>query len=383
MGQNLRARLSRIKAAGNTEVKVLPKEEKSGNIEKDFGPDSILSGWNRTGYKTLSRTLITEFLFALPDFFTPPLCILAPDLFRCHPNMPAPGDLLFFDLETTGLSGGAGTVAFLAAFGRFKKQSLEITQYLLLDYPGEADFIEAVIKEFNVPGISGKNPIVVSYNGKSFDSQILKTRCLMNGVTPPDFFHADLLHPARHLWKNCLPDCSQATIETQILGLDRTGDISGAEAPDIWFNFLKTGETSALLDICEHNKKDICGLASLFIALADIAIAPLEAVQRYKFDLGSLALKWRETLSKKTSLFGDEEKKLGLELMQRAVNEGHHRASIVMYRSLAIDAEWRLREFDKALEHTETILAIDGIPLSLKEEMLRRRERLLKKLGGC
>jgi uncharacterized protein YprB with RNaseH-like and TPR domain len=383
MGQNLRSRLGRIKAAKKTEEKAGLKEKGAKNTSNSDKSEVILSGWNKAGYKTLCRTVQADLPLGVPDFLPRTLAILAPDFFRfgAPKTMPAPGDMLFFDLETTGLSGGAGTVAFLAAFGRFKGQALEITQYLLLDYPGEADFIEAVLKEFRIRGEAGCRPVVVSYNGKSFDSQILKTRCLMNGVMPPDFFHADLLHPARRLWKTCLPDCSQATIETQILGLDRTGDVSGAEAPEIWFNFLKTGETKALLDICDHNKKDIQGLASLFIALSEIANVPFEALSKYNYDLGNLALRWREVLSKKASLFGNEEKELCNELLMRAVDDGYHRVSIVMHRSLAIEAEWRLREFEKALEHTEAILAIEEIPSSLREEMIRRRERLLAKLG--
>jgi uncharacterized protein YprB with RNaseH-like and TPR domain len=381
MGQNLRARLGRIRAAKHTESKAPQMESDDG--ETDPGSASILPGWEQAGYKTLCRTVQGDLSFAAPEVLSGTLTILAPDFFNSGgpKTMPAPGDLLFFDLETTGLSGGAGTVAFLAAFGRFKKQKLEVTQYLLLDYPGESDFIEAVLKEFRIRGEAGGRPVVVSYNGKSFDSQILKTRCLMNGAMPPDFLHADLLHPARRLWKTCLPDCSQATIETQILGLDRTGDVSGAEAPEIWFNFLKTGETPALLDICEHNKKDICGLASLLIALADIANDPFDALSKYKFDLGNLALRWREVLYKRAVSFSEEEKKLAAELMQRAVKDGYQQASIVLYRALAIEAEWRKGDFREALAHTEAVLSLECITENIQADFIRRRERLLKKLG--
>jgi TPR repeat protein len=155
--------------------------------------------------------------------------------------------------------------------------------------------------------------------------------------------------------------------------------VSGAEAPEIWFNFLKTGGTEALLDICEHNKKDICGLASLLIALADIAHAPFEALSKYKYDLGNLALRWREALYKGSSLFGEDEKKLGEELLQRAAKDGYPQAIIALNRALAIEAEWQDRQFEKALEYTEAILAIEEISETLKEEMLHRRERLLKK----
>jgi uncharacterized protein YprB with RNaseH-like and TPR domain len=233
---------------------------------------------------------------ALPET----LSLLVPDLDSLCSG-PAPFDperLLFFDLETTGLSGGAGTVAFLAACGRFaspcsgKFTELEITQFLLLDYPGEPEFLTAVLAALS-------SRVLVSYNGKSFDSQILKIRCLMNGMTPPLFPQLDLLHPSRRLWKRVLPNCSQALIETMILGLDRSGDIPGSLAPRIWFDFLRSdGDRAgqcreALLGICGHNVRDIFGLASLFRAFAAIAASPLEAHCLFRCDAEQLALIWR------------------------------------------------------------------------------------------
>ena len=42
---------------------------------------------------------------------------------------------LFFDIETTGLSGGAGMVAFLCGFGFFHDDCFRVIQYFLPDYP--------------------------------------------------------------------------------------------------------------------------------------------------------------------------------------------------------------------------------------------------------
>jgi uncharacterized protein YprB with RNaseH-like and TPR domain len=99
----------------------------------------------------------------LPITLFRPLGILVPDLLR-YPGVVHPGNLLFFDLETTGLSTGPGTIAFLAALGRVTEGPLgegafRVDQYLLLDYPGECDFLEAVLGEF------APESLVVSYNG--------------------------------------------------------------------------------------------------------------------------------------------------------------------------------------------------------------------------
>ena len=233
-------------------------------------PQLSLDGWTPAGFQAVKKEIDTRTQLTLPSVFPLALPVLVPDMtrhiWRTDAGGLSPENLLFFDLETTGLSGGAGTVAFLAAFGRLLPVAdntcgansvyrLRVTQYLLLDYPGESDFLDALLPEFSA------RSFVVSYNGKSFDSQILKTRCLMNGIKPPEYLHADLLHPARRLWKNVLENCSQSTIEEKILDIDRSGDVPGAQAPEIWFDFLRTGNAEQLEGICDHNVRDIQGLA--------------------------------------------------------------------------------------------------------------------------
>ncbi|MDR1353720.1 MAG: ribonuclease H-like domain-containing protein, partial [Treponema sp.] len=337
-----------------------------------------LPGWESAGFLAARRTVTLDFPCALPPLFPRSLGIVAPDFSRYLAD-PAirgeagPESLCFFDLETTGLSSGAGTVAFLAAFGRFVPAApagpvpytLRVSQYLLLDYPGEGGFLEAALKEFGAGGaleIPGGNPaalrqppLVVTYNGKTFDSQILRTRCLMNAIAPPEYCHADLLHPARRLWKRVLPSCSQASIETAVLGLDRSGDTPGSEAPDIWFDFLKTGKTGALHGICEHNVRDIYGLARLMAALAEIAASPLEALGKYRCDAERLALRWwkvcrGETLAPAYPVCGTgtpaggAELEKGKSLLDHAAKEGWRKAMLVRM----IDAEWRLKDPAKA-----------------------------------
>jgi len=375
MSVDLKARLRRYR-----DIRKLPSsttEEPRGTLstteeKKDPWPD-----WTEAGFKTLKREVfrelkIPELEVPVPEAFPAALPIVVPDI-RHMGKLPLPGELLFFDLETTGLSGGAGTIAFLAAFGRFAKggAGISITQYLLLDYPGESDFTGKAAGEFT----ASPPPLVVTYNGKSFDSQILKTRCLMNGIKPPEYFHADLLHPARRLWKRRLPGCSQATIEVSVLGLDRAGDVSGAMAPEIWFSFLRSGDNSELLSICDHNVRDITGLASLFLALNVIAAAPIESLDRFRFDMEALALLWRNAVRRNPRFFGDEEKKTGEELLRNAARNGSPLAELI----LAKNAEWCLRDYGLALEYTNSALASQEISEGLRENLERRRIRLEKK----
>jgi hypothetical protein len=295
--------------------------------------------------------------------------------------MPSPGNLLFFDLETTGLSTGPGTLAFLAAFGRLAAGTLRVDQYLLLDYPGENDFLEAVLGEFRESALEIAPPLVVSYNGKSFDSQLLGIRCIMNGIRPPDYCQADLLHPARRLWKRVLPSCSQAASATGILGLDRTGDTPGSMAPDIWFSFLKTGEPSELLKVCVHNARDIAGLSSLLGALCEIAEDPHGGGERFRCDPENLALRWRRAIrSHGEEVFGEGTAKTGDALLRAAAEQGHRRAAYTYYRRLAIEAEWKRKDPEAALTYVNRFLALPAFQCSMGDEMFHRRERLVEKL---
>jgi len=280
---NLRDRLRRIKELKKNEV-VCKIEDYRNNKKIEEKNISALKaqGWESCGYnilrKTINLPLTTIYKKSLPE----DIGIIIPDL--SGKKLPVKENFLFFDLETTGLSGGAGTVAFLAAFGKFiPGNKLGITQYLLLDYPGESDFLDSVINE-----LKAENKVIVTYNGKCFDSQIIKTRCLMNRIKPPEYRHADLLHPARRLWKNIIQDCSQSSIERQILNINRIDDIPGSLAPEIWFEFLKTGKTDRLIGICDHNISDIYGLYAILTVMISIAENMFDT-ENYSYDLERLA----------------------------------------------------------------------------------------------
>ena len=172
---------------------------------------------------------------------------------------------VFFDLETTGLSGGAGTQAFLVGCAWFENDgSLTTRQYLLARYSDERAMLAAVAEDL------GRAGALVSFNGKSFDAPVLETRYLFHRIewTPSERVHIDVLHPARRFWKE--DDCSLVVLEQQVLGAWRDGDVSGYEIPARYFQFVRSGDARPLVDVLEHNRLDLVSLAGLTARLLEI-----------------------------------------------------------------------------------------------------------------
>ena len=176
---------------------------------------------------------------------------------------------VFIDLETTGLSGGAGTVAFLVGCGFFDMGAFQVRQFLLTSYASERALLSAVTEFF------GGTDLIVTYNGKTFDVPVMETRWLFHRLPMPDFSqdvpHFDMLHPARRLWSSRFGNgdgaaaggCRLSTLERDVLGFTRVGDVSGFEIPGRFFQFLRTGDPRPLEPVLEHNRLDLVSLAAV------------------------------------------------------------------------------------------------------------------------
>lgn len=184
-----------------------------------------------------------------------------------HPGILA--DLLFYDFETTGLSGGAGTLLFLAGFGQFEGEHLRIDQLLLADYPGEPDFIREIVAY-----LSDKR-VFVSYNGKGFDRHVLLNRLRLNGYRGADMRRQlDLLYPARKIWGQVLEHCNLGSIEQQVLGITRNSDIPGALIPECYQEFLRGRDEECMQRVVSHHLQDIESLARLLFHIEGLAARP-------------------------------------------------------------------------------------------------------------
>lgn len=181
-----------------------------------------------------------------------------------------PGRIVFIDTETTGLSGGTGTLVFLVGCGSIDKDHFRVRQFLLCDPEGEEYFLQILA------GYLANFDKIISFNGKSFDLPLLRTRFILNrlGMGFARYGHLDLYHLSRRIWQGCLPDCTLQSIERAVLGLHRQHDISGAEIPEAYFDYLATGNATLLTRIIQHNRVDITSLYTLLRKLISIIGLP-------------------------------------------------------------------------------------------------------------
>ena len=177
-------------------------------------------------------------------------------------------DILIFDLETTGLAGGAGTFPFLIGLGVFEEDGVRVYQYFLPEYGRE------IIAYLDLAKYFSSKTHLLTYNGKSFDYPLIKNRFILNRIDNPfiSFQHIDLLHYARRLWRSHLPNCSLATVEREIFRFHRYGDIEGWLIPQAYFDFLQTGSVDQMQKIIHHNQQDILSLGRLIIYMHQIEL---------------------------------------------------------------------------------------------------------------
>ena len=190
----------------------------------------------------------------------------------------------FLDVETTGLAGGAGTYAFLVGLGWFEGDDFRLRQLFMRDYSEERALISLV--EDTLAPLSG----IVSFNGKAFDVPLLESRFILSRRRFPlsSAPHLDLLHTARRFWRRRLESCGLSNLETEILGLQRHGDVPSHLVPQIYFEYLRYGRVEPLEGVFYHNAQDILSLAALTALSCSLFDDPLRTDSSAAEDLYSL-----------------------------------------------------------------------------------------------
>ena len=168
-----------------------------------------------------------------------------------------PGDIVFVDIETTGLA----STCPLFMIGMLLPESaheLRLIQAFARDYDEEA----AVLEEARIR-LAGARA-VVTYNGKSFDMPFILRRMAYHGWADElGVMVIDLRWPARRRWYGALPNCKLATIQSIVLDCPREGDIPGQLIPEVYVEYVRTGDPGLVLPIIDHNELDLLAMAGL------------------------------------------------------------------------------------------------------------------------
>jgi hypothetical protein len=198
------------------------------------------------------------------------------------PGMPPPeAPLVCIDTETTGLATASGTVAFLVGLGWWDGDRFRQAQLILPDHPAERGLLARLATHVPTDGW------LVSYNGRGFDWPLLVARYRMSGVAaPPHAGHLDLLPFVRRVYRHRMADARLRTVETELLGTIRHGDVDGWQIPGLFLDFLRGGDAWPLIDVVRHNREDVRSLGRL-LGRIDASFGDLEA--RRSQPIGDLA----------------------------------------------------------------------------------------------
>jgi uncharacterized protein YprB with RNaseH-like and TPR domain len=220
---------------------------------------------NQFGEHLVVRRQFSEPAACVPDAAA--LQLLAPD---APEDVADPTQWLFLDTETTGLAGGTGTYAFLVGLAWWHEGGLEVEQFFMREHSEECSLLAAVAERLE------QRPMLVTFNGKSFDWPLLETRYRMtrNVPLPKLRAHLDLLHPARSLWRLRLGSVRLPELERHVLGWNRGADVMSELIPRIYIDFVRGGSPEQLVPIFHHNQMDLCGLAALTSRVLSLLATP-------------------------------------------------------------------------------------------------------------
>jgi uncharacterized protein YprB with RNaseH-like and TPR domain len=308
---------------------------------------------------------------------------------------------LFLDTETTGLSGGTGTFAFMVGLGFFQEDRFLVHQFFMRDYSEERASL-SLLKNF-----IDSFQFLITFNGRQYDIPLLETRFILSRMPSkiremPNF---DLLYPSRKIWKGAYENCRLVTLESQLLGVERTDDIPSEWIPYLYFDYIQTGDGRKIQQVFYHNQMDILSMVALagrihliyhdpqaarprkgieHFALGRLfwehgqrekAIPCFEiALKRCDDDLSWEVMKWLSMAFKKTGQ-GEKARSLWEEMLGWP-----HKKEVFPYIELAKYHEHRLKDWNKAMAYVDEALGIVSSHQYREIELLQhRRQRLEQK----
>jgi len=173
------------------------------------------------------------------------------------------GDILIFDIETTGLH-HKNCEVILIGYLYVKNNKVYIEQ-LFAETPDEE---YEILQAFN--DIASKYTYLLSYNGNSFDIPFLNSRFKYNQLahTLSKSMNIDLLRVARLLASTLnLENYKLKTVE-RFLGIYREDTISGKDSVDLYNQYVYRPTPALKEKILLHNYEDILYLGKVIDLLS-------------------------------------------------------------------------------------------------------------------
>jgi hypothetical protein len=303
------------------------------------------------------------------------LRLIAPDAPK---EVADPQQWLFLDTETTGMSGGSGTYAFMVGIAWWDAGGLEVEQLFMREHSEEHSLLLELAERM------AERSVLVTFNGKSFDWPLLETRYRMTRTikTPAPRAHLDFLHPARHLWRPRLGSVRLPELERHVLGWHRRDDLLSELIPSIYFDYLRGGSPDPLIPIFHHNQMDLRGLAALATRVLGLLANPEErwqdALELYgvsricerRGETVRARSLYARSISSELPEEADRKARRSLALLAKRAGEfdqaqtlweqmlGDSREGLEAYEQLAIHLERRARDHEKAAALVREALAL-------------------------
>jgi uncharacterized protein YprB with RNaseH-like and TPR domain len=306
---------------------------------------------------------------------------------------------LFLDTETTGLTGGTGTMAFLIGVGFFQGEEFQVQQFFMRDYSEEKaalSIFKQLLESFQ---------FLITFNGRHYDIPLLETRFILSRTASkiremPNF---DLLFPSRKIWKGAYENCRLVTLESRLLGMERVDDIPSEFIPTLYFDYLRTGDGQKIHRVFYHNQMDILSMVGLtgrihLVYHDPTAAQPRKGVEHFALgrlfwdhgdfgkavpcfetamkrcdeDLAWDVMKWLSMAFKKT---GESEKARSV---WEEMATWPHKKDVFPYVELAKYHEHRLKDFEGAIAYVKKALDQTPVHREKEVELLQHRERRLE-----
>jgi uncharacterized protein YprB with RNaseH-like and TPR domain len=218
------------------------------------------------------------------------------------------------------------------------------------------------------------------------------------------------------LWRDRLPSRTLGNIEVQILGTQRNEqDVPGWMIPQMYFDYLRSGDARPLKKVIYHNAMDILSLSALFHHSSKLLSEPTSSKVDNQIDLIAIARLFEDLgdLEKASNLYlhvvdsqDNQNQSIPEEILLRAISslafiykrQGHFNPAIELWIKaakfkdinshieLAKFYEHKSREYDRAIEWTESAISLlDSDDFNTNElrywipELEHRLNRLIRK----